>query len=285
MNILDINAGQGDSEKEIYRVICGSFADRKNAEARDLLLKSYKVSSFITSTKINGKTYYRVQTGAFTNKENAEQQVKMLEGYGLDAFIITAQPENVDKPSGKQPKEELTIRGTHVLLPEHLNAFVRSVNEKAPLLGRYYIEFGYDYGIRGDVAFAQAILETNYFRFTGDVSPDQNNFAGLGATGGGAKGASFATPKEGVLAHLQHLYAYAALDAPPDKYPIYDPRFDMVKRGSAVTWTELNGKWAVPGDQYGQHIIDIYIRMLTYTENLLEQQQKLIKQTINEIKN
>ncbi|MCM3567351.1 SPOR domain-containing protein [Neobacillus mesonae] len=163
-----------------------------------------------------------------------------------------------------------TILGPTFLSPEHMNRFVKTINPKAPDLGSYYLIFGDYYGIRGDVAFAQAILETDYFRFTGDVKPDQNNFAGLGATGSKVRGASFVTQEEGVLAQLQHLFAYATTNKLPSQYPLVDPRFDLVDRGSAPTWYALNGKWAVPGRDYGQNIIDIYERMIHTTIQHLE---------------
>lgn len=155
-----------------------------------------------------------------------------------------------------------TILGPIFLSPEQMNRFVKNINPKAPELGSYYLTFGDYYGIRGDVAFAQALLETDYFRFTGDVTLEQNNFSGLGATGSKARGASFKTAEEGVLAHLQHLYAYATTKNLPSRYPLVDPRFHLVERGSAPTWIALNGKWAVPGRNYGQTILDIYERML-----------------------
>jgi N-acetylmuramoyl-L-alanine amidase len=74
------------------------------------------------------------------------------------------------------------------------------------------------------------------------VNRGQNNFAGIGATGGDVRGASFSTPEEGVLAHLQHLYAYATTNPLPTQYSLVDPRFHLVQRGSAPTWTALNGK-------------------------------------------
>ena len=39
----------------------------------------------------------------------------------------------------------------------------------------YYYEEGAREGIRPDVAFAQALKETGYFRYGGTVTPDQNN--------------------------------------------------------------------------------------------------------------
>lgn len=46
-------------------------------------------------------------------------------------------------------------------------------------------------GVKAEVAFCQAMLETGFLRFGGDVKKEQYNFAGLGATGGGVPGNSF----------------------------------------------------------------------------------------------
>src|SRR5699024_492333 len=80
-------------------------------------------------------------------------------------------------------------------------------------------------GVRQDLAFAQALVETGFFRFGGDVKPEQNNFCGLGTTGGGVKGAHFKTPEIGVRAHIQHLLAYTTQKHPSTK--IVDPRYDL----------------------------------------------------------
>lgn len=124
----------------------------------------------------------------------------------------------------------------------------------------YYYEEGKREGIRPDVAFAQALKETGFFRYGGDVIPEQNNFCGLGTTGGGVKGEFFATPQLGVRAHIQHLLAYSSTRRPT--LPIVDPRYGLVRQayGSRTlgTWQDLNGRWAVPGRYYGQEILSMF---------------------------
>ncbi len=46
-------------------------------------------------------------------------------------------------------------------------------------------------GVKPEVVFCQAMWETGWLQFGGDVKADQCNFAGLGATVGGAAGATF----------------------------------------------------------------------------------------------
>ena len=128
----------------------------------------------------------------------------------------------------------------------------------------YYYTEGTLEGIRPDVAFAQALHETGNFRYGGDVIPLQNNYCGLGTTGGGVKGGWFPSTEIGVRAQIQHLLAYASTR--PPLMPVVDPRYELLKRssnfGQAVTWTDLNGKWAVPGRYYGQMILKIHANIL-----------------------
>ncbi|WP_077324892.1 N-acetylmuramoyl-L-alanine amidase [Virgibacillus siamensis] len=253
----------------LYKVIAGSFQSRKNAEQRADYLKSKGIEAFVSPATISGEQWYRVQAGAFSKRKNAEQRLEKVRNAGIKDAYILKEGKGADSGGGS---DGYAIKGKTFLSPELMDQFVKEVNADAIKIGIHYLIFGEYYGIRGDVAFAQAMHETDYLRFTGVVQPEQNNFCGLGATGPDNPGASFDTPREGVLAHIQHLFAYATTDSLPDKYPLVDPRFDLVARGSAPTWVKLNGKWAVPGDNYGQSILKLYERMLTSS---IEQFQQL----------
>ena len=127
----------------------------------------------------------------------------------------------------------------------------------------YYVEAGRE-GIRPDIAICQALKETGVWAYGGDVVPEQNNFCGLGTTGGGVKGAYFETPQLGVRAHIQHLLSYASKR--PPKVEIVDPRYELIKKfrpqifGKLTKWTELNGVWAVPGNHYGEDILNLWVQ-------------------------
>lgn len=255
------------SNDTLYKVIAGSFQSRENAEQRSADLQSQGLESFIVPFSASGVQWYRVQAGAFSSRENAERQLEQVRNAGVeDAFIIT---EDTDPENGET--DRYSIIGKTYLSPELMDQYVKEINPDASTLGSYYLEIGEHYGIRGDIAFAQAMHETDFLRFTGIVQPEQNNFAGIGATGPDNPGASFDTEQQGVLAHIQHLYAYASSEPLPNGYPLVDPRFDLVDRGSAPTWVALNGKWAVPGDQYGQSILGIYERMVSNAISNLEE--------------
>ena len=77
----------------------------------------------------------------------------------------------------------------------------------------------------------------------------------------GVHGAIFATPAAGVEAHIQHLYAYACKDPLPAGKTLVDPRFCTGHPRYRPQWTDLNGRWAVPGAGYGESILlDYYYK-------------------------
>jgi hypothetical protein len=121
--------------------------------------------------------------------------------------------------------------------PGRLMAFLHERNprlqSKFTKIAVEYMRHGRDLGIRWDYAFFQMVVETNSLKFTGDVIPRQNNFAGLGATGGGVKGEYFRSVSDGVRAHQQHLMVYAGIR-------VEDPVADRTRK--VQSWGILN-KW------------------------------------------
>lgn len=159
-----------------------------------------------------------------------------------------------------------SIKGKSTATAQQMAAFLLKKNPNPKIncsaleLAEYYLLEGEIEGIRGDFAFCQAIKETGYFKYGGDVVPEQNNYAGIGTTGGGVGGASFESPQIGVRAQIQHLKAYATAD--PLVLDQVDPRYHLVSLGCSPNMEDLNGKWAVPGNGYGQDILAIHASML-----------------------
>jgi hypothetical protein len=177
------------------------------------------------------------------------------------AALLKDEKPAVNPPVQTQP-DGVLIMGKPTMTATAMEAFLFSRNAKPNIscttrqLAELFISEGNIEGVRGDIAFCQAIQETGWFRFGGDVKPEQNNFAGIGATGGGAGGAKFDTPQIGVRAQIHHLKAYASQDALVNANA--SPRFHLVTRGIAQRWIDLNGRWAVPGTTYGQSILKIF---------------------------
>ena len=195
----------------------------------------------------------------------AELPAAVNEKAAAEVRFSIAEPLNEPILEEEAPPESVDILGAAEATPEQMTAFIRRRNPQPKLacsveeIVRLYYEEAAAEGVRADVALCQALKETGFFAYGGDVLPEQNNYCGLGATGNKAKGAYFATPQQGVRAHIQHLMAYATTERP--HAPLVDPRYDLVRLyrsdiyGKIRTWTGLNGVWAVPGTSYGQDIL------------------------------
>ena len=209
----------------------------------------------------------------------------------LTACASAAKKDKVKFDKGKLKKIELVASSQHghpmIVLRENYSdvpifgepvatqdQMINYINKRNPnpklnctvrdIVHLYYLEADRE-GIRPDIALCQAIKETGTWAYGGDVVPEQNNFCGLGTTGGGVKGAFFETPQLGVRAHIQHLLAYTSKR--PPKVDIVDPRYDLIRRfrpqifGQLTKWTDLNGVWAVPGNHYGEDILNLWMQV------------------------
>ncbi|GAC1641036.1 MAG: glucosaminidase domain-containing protein [Herpetosiphon sp.] len=154
-----------------------------------------------------------------------------------------------------------------------------------------YQQIGDAVGMDWFLAIGQMALETGSLTSWWSQRPRRNS-AGIGVTGREQAGSVDRPPaptgwswddqrgiwREGlsfdswtndaVPAHLGRLLAYALRDdqATPAQQELIRRalayrRLSASLRGVAVTITSLNGKWAVPGTEYGQHIVALVNRM------------------------
>ena len=157
-------------------------------------------------------------------------------------------------------KKKLTdIMGSSSVTASQLANFYKTMNKQYPSyyskndeeaktiedFCKIYVEECKSEGVRVEVAFAQAMLETGYLSFVGDVDISQYNFAGMGATGNGVKGNSFSTVRIGIRAQVQHLKCYASTEKLNGD--CVDPRWGEWLRGKApyVEWL------SIPNNPYG----------------------------------
>jgi hypothetical protein len=142
-------------------------------------------------------------------------------------------------------------------------------------LADLYVTEGSLAGVRGDIAFAQSILETRWFSFPagGLLTVAQNNFAGIGACDSCATGMTFASVQLGVRAQMQQLRRYADpnsrswnIGATPVQ-PLWPTAaaYDVMNRthGWAPTWQSLTGTWAT-APSYAATIDQLYNSMWAY---------------------
>lgn len=194
----------------------------------------------------------------------------VVDAKGKKAIVVKDDKE-VKGVTETKKTQKLTIAGDAVASKEQAVNFIKKYSPGAKLncsveeIVELYYKEALSEGVRPDVALSQALLETGFFKYGGDVKYQQNNFCGLGSVGGGTKGATFKTPELGVRAHIQHLLAYSRKE--PPKTPVVDPRYEMVTKlpdryGVCLTWHDLDGRWAAKGVNYGERILNIHIRLL-----------------------
>ena len=212
---------------------------------------------------INGKTYYFDSEGAmatgtvtisgkkyeFNSSGVLKEETKNEELYqitGTSSVTVSQMVKYYNTYSSiAYPSAALTKGGA-----ADIETFCKIIKEEADAEN-----------MKADVVFIQAMLETGYLKFGGDVKISQFNFAGLGATGNGVAGNSFKDVRTGIRAQVQHLKAYANKEAL--KNTCVDVRFSYVTRGSApyVEWLGIQenpngGGWAA-SKNYGNDLLGL----------------------------
>ncbi len=144
----------------------------------------------------------------------------------------------------------------------------RLSDTSVPELAQMYLEEGGAENVRGDFAFAQAIVETGGF----SSAPD-NNYSGIGWCDNCSRGIVFPTPRDGVRAQIQLLLNYA--DADSRAASLHEPlspylwrsadAFDSYfAKGWAPTWSDMgHGNWATD-PKYAGKVIGIYNAMVAF---------------------
>ena len=202
----------------------------------------------------------------------------LMYGYGKNT---PAKGELGGGESGEESDEALTeIMGDNGTTVAQMVAYYNSratypsyyADSDAPTIEVFcqmYLEECEAEGVKAEIAFCQAMKETGFLKYGGKVTIDQYNFAGLGAEDGGGVIATFATVRDGIRAHVQHLKAYGSTEDLVNE--CVDPRFKLVTRGSAkyVEWLGINENpngvgWAT-AEKYGYTLISDYVDvLLTY---------------------
>ncbi len=190
---------------------------------------------------------------------------------------MSSDTATLDKLAKKVVKErgDVSVLGTPRLTAKQIADYAerKSAPWVLPVsreqLAQWYIEEGIAEGVRGDIAFSQATLESGWFLFRGSMlDKTQNNFAGIGACDSCSDGESFDSVHNGVRAHIQMIRTYADPDY-SSKKTAHPPvgRIDTnVVKGCCLTWGELGKRWAsAPG--YGLRVVRMYNDMASEYDN------------------
>lgn len=298
---LSLHSNACGTESVDYPVVYRAYDNKNNVDALALkiakkvgeLMGTAQAGRTATRKNSSGGEYYGVLRGAravgtpyymlieHSFHTNTKATKWLSEDANLDKLAV-AEADILAEFFGMESSttEKTAIMGKAQATASQMAAFCLSKNASPQLpsctveeLARMFIEEGETEGVRGDVAFAQSLHETGYFKYGGIVTPEMNNFAGIGALNGNATGqaASFPDPRTGVRAQIQHLKAYASTEALANA--CVDPRFSLVVRGVApyVEWLGAadnpQGRgWAVPGAGYGANVVKLLGQILAFQD-------------------
>jgi len=180
-----------------------------------------------------------------------------------------------------QKEGAVPVMGSSWLTPTQLASWYRSTGALPKLapgttiddIARLYVIEGNAEGVRGDLAFAQAIIETGSFGVAAG-----NNYSGIGVCDSCTGGYAFPGPIDGVRAQIQLLRNYADPDAraatlanppspglygsdPRKAASIYDSFF---LRGKAPLWNQMGGgNWATD-PTYAGKVLGLYAKMVAF---------------------
>lgn len=184
------------------------------------------------------------------------------------AAVVIGSPMAVTSAAATEIRLHASNRVPACVTPERLMAFLATRNgspeQRFRDIAHAYKQHGEAWRVRWDYAFFQMAVETNYLTFRrgdgsfGDVKSRQNNFAGLGTTGGGVPGDSYPSVSTGVLAQIQHLVAYSGERMPAPVGPRTRLKQDDIvavslQLGRPVRFADLARRWAVDPN-YGRTI-------------------------------
>ncbi|WP_425446420.1 N-acetylmuramoyl-L-alanine amidase [Dethiothermospora halolimnae] len=262
-----------------------------------------------THPNMPGKDYYYmnrltgnvetviVEYGFASNREDSKRILDNWQQYA--EAVVAGVCEYINYPYNKDINYTKIIGKSEVTLRK-MQDWARNNKATEKFIGaaEKYIKYGEITGIRADILYSQSGKETNFGRYTGVVTEDMNNFAGIkvkNPTGDQSKDHErFLTVDDGVRGHFNHMCAYVGIE-PVGK--VHD-RYFVVK---SLSWAgkvkyvkQLGGKWA-PDPRYGISIIEDYLTKLLNTtveyndykvlyENC-KKENAVLKESIRELRN
>jgi peptidoglycan hydrolase CwlO-like protein len=218
----------------------------------------------------------KAQLDALVQKQEQQQAAMDAKVAAANAALATARAIGAVRASHYAVMGPSTLTADQIVAWYNAQGYHPRIETSVPDLVQIFLQEASDENVRGDLAFAQTIVET-----AGLNAAPANNYSGIGWCDTCSTGNRFPTPREGVRAQIQLLVNYADAGAraanlhhPVSPY-LYsgDPataarKFDsFFAKGWAPTWEDMgNGNWAT-ATHYSSAVIGVYNRMLAYAGN------------------
>jgi len=260
------------------KVLANAVAKRDHQNADQLAALQTQLAQLDAQVKTEQASLQQqsAQLDQLAAQLQSQQAVMNQRVADANAALERAKVLGLLRASGREP-----IQGPSVLTAAQMAGWIRSQGYNPRIqttiddLAQTYIQEGNDEGVRGDFAFAQAVIETGGFE-----SAPANNYAGMGWCDSCRNGTSFPTPRDGIRAQIQHLLNYADstsraanLHHPPSPYWYgSDPataaqNFDtFFAKGWAPTWSDMgHGNWATDPNYSGK-VIHVFNAMVAFAQ-------------------
>ena len=222
------------------------FIERKEVDVSAItkMLPTYTSFGNIDTFNINGKGFmYFKDLQKFGSISNYNVKLNAPEQINVDVTDYT---------------EYITGYTTVTLEAAKQWAKNKGASQRFIDVADYYWEYAVYTGLRAEVMYAQAALETGFGHYGGNVLPEQNNWAGIKTQNAVADTTydheCFATPKDGVRCHFNHMLAYTGGEPIGQPHGRYYSVLNMKWAGSVKKVSELSGKWC-PTQNYSDKII------------------------------
>lgn len=158
------------------------------------------------------------------------------------------------------------IIGKSILTNNELLVFLlhnnKALNQQLYDIGNMYIDLSKDYHIKGDLAFFQMVIFTNWL--TNEKMIKNYNFYNAKVNG---ELITFNSIEDGVLAHIQHIFGYVN-DSVINKHSttIIDPIFNNIETHNLVAWNQFTYN--------GEDTVDhLYDQCIDYAYSILTKEQ------------
>jgi Mannosyl-glycoprotein endo-beta-N-acetylglucosaminidase len=249
--------------------IIGVYGNRERVALQNYLALKELVDQQIHDVASEQASVRKQLVSARTKQSELERKLASSKHHLADALAGIEQFHK-DATSSTSP-----ILGPSRLTAKQLSDFVLMKGYKPRItvtiqeLAQDYLDEGNRYGVRGDVAFAQSILETAGFHLPdgGQLNPLDNNFAGIGACDSCKHGMTFPDARTGVRAQMQLLRTYVDKKfgdkTSPDPILLHGA-LKLGFRGKVQTWWDLWGTWAT-GALYGEHVYNLYLQIVAFS--------------------
>ena len=237
------------------------------------------VQDFSDWHEIDGKYFYLVVAAyemecvsGYNGMLRPKDKLTRAEACSMFYKIINAIEEKTKpvktEPDPLYPPVMMMGRAEATLAQAKQWAINRGAHERFIEIADTYWKYGEITGLRPDIMYAQAAKETAYGKYTGQVKPEQNNWAGIkkyGLNGDAPEDhEDFPTPDDGVRGHFNHMGAYVGNEPVGEPHGRYNSVVKLTWAGTVETLQQLGGKWC-PDIEYGNSIIRDYLEPMKLT--------------------